>query len=262
MRHLDGNPLRVPLLILLTCLALGGCSPKEHSRAAAINGEQGRAGAQLAYEHELTLALPGALLAPRMQATREACETARFGACNILGITEDSNGGEIILRIAPNGVEPMVALAAEGGKLGQRITTAEDLADAVDDVRRRQDRLLAQQQRLDELAKRKDITVSDLIALSKEQAAIENDLQALAQVAAGQQRRLDTNRVTLNFRSSDGANQASRFSRMFSNLGTNMVEGTADALERASYILPFVILAFPVVWLWVWLWRKFVRRRT
>ncbi|MBD8240543.1 MULTISPECIES: DUF4349 domain-containing protein [Pseudomonas] len=263
MRHQDGNlhSLRAPLLILLAGMALVGCSPKDHSRATVVNGEQGKAGAQLAYEHELTLALPGALLVPRMQATREACETARFGTCNILGITEDSNGGEMILRIAPAGVEPMVAMAAEGGTLGQRITTAEDLADAVDDVNRRRDRLQAQQNRLDELAKRKDITVSDLIVLSKEQAGIENDLQALAQIAAGQQRRLDTNRVTLNFRSSDGANQPSRFSRMFSNLGTNMVEGTADALERASYVLPFVILAFPVVWLWVWLWRRFVRRR-
>ncbi|MBH3371005.1 DUF4349 domain-containing protein [Pseudomonas carnis] len=263
MRHLDGNshPLRAPLLILLAGLALAGCSPKDHSRATVINGEQGKAGAQLAYEHDLTLALPGGLLAPRMQATREACETARFGACNILGITEDGQGGQIILRIAPTGVEPMVALAAEGGKLGQRITTAEDLADAVADVRRRQDRLQAQQQRLDELAKRKDITVSDLIVLSKEQAGIENELQELAQVAAGQQRRLDTNRVTLNFRSSDGANQVSRFTRMFSNLGDNLVNGTADALERASYVLPFVILAFPVVWLWVGLWRRFVKRR-
>ncbi len=257
MRHLDGTTQPL-LLILLAALALAGCSPKEHSRATVINGEQGRAGAQLAYEHELTLALPGALLAPRMQATREACESARFGACNILGITEDGNGGEIILRIAPTGVEPMVALAAEGGTLGQRITTAEDLADAVADVRRRQDRLQAQQQRLDELAKRKDISVSDLIALTKEQAGVENELQALAQVAAGQQRRLDTNRVTLNFRSSDGANQPSRFSRIFSNLGDNLVDGTADALERASYVLPFVILAFPVMWLWVWLWRRFV----
>lgn len=257
MRHLDGKPPAL-LWLLLAGLALVGCSPKDHSRANVINGEQGRAGAQLAYEHELTLALPGALLAPRMQATREACESARFGACNILGITEDGNGGEIILRIAPTGVEPMVALAAEGGKLGQRITTAEDLADAVADVQRRQDRLQAQQQRLDELAKRKDISVSDLIALSKEQAGIENELQALAQVAAGQQRRLDTNRVTLNFRSSDGANQASRFSRMFSNLGDNLVDGTADALERASYVLPFVVLAFPVLWLWVWLWRRLV----
>ena len=260
MRHLDGKATPL-ILILLAGLTLAGCSPKDHPRARAINGEQSQAGAQLAYEHELTLALPGALLAPRMQATREACETARFGACNILGITEDGNGGEIILRIAPTGVEPMVAMATEGGTLGQRITTAEDLADAVADVRRRQDRLQAQQQRLDELAKRKDITVSDLIALSKEQAAIENELQELAQVSANQQRRLDTNRVTLNFRSFDGANQPSRFSRMFSNLGDNLVNGTADALERASYVLPFVILAFPVVWLWVWLWRRFIVAR-
>ena len=74
MRHLDGtpNPLRASLLLLMVGLTLVGCSPKEHARATAINGEQGRAGAQLAYEHELTLALPGALLAPRMQATREA----------------------------------------------------------------------------------------------------------------------------------------------------------------------------------------------
>ncbi|MGY2399387.1 DUF4349 domain-containing protein [Pseudomonas sp. SDO5271_S396] len=259
MRHLDGKFSL--LLTLLASLALAGCSPKDHSRATVINGEQSRAGAQLAYEHELTLALPGALLGPRMQATREACETARFGACNILGITEDDNGGEIILRIAPAGVEPIVAMASEGGKLGRRVTTAEDLAEAVADVRRRQERLLAQLQRLDELAKRKDITVSDLIALSKEQAAIENELQELAQVAAGQQRRLDTNRVTLNFRSSDGANQTSRLSRMFSNLGDNLVDGTADAVERASYGLPFVILTFPVVWLWVWLWRRFVKRR-
>ncbi|OLY72866.1 hypothetical protein AU074_09125 [Pseudomonas sp. ATCC PTA-122608] len=256
MRHPDG---KTSLLLML--LVLAGCSPKGHSEATVISGEQGKAGAQLAYEHELSLSLPVALLAPRMQATREACESARFGACNILGIKQDSDGGQMVLRIAPAGVEPLVAMAAEGGKLGQRITTAEDLADAVADVQRRQQRLLAQQQRLDELAKRKDITVGDLITLSKEQANIENDLQELAQAAAGQKRRLDTNRVTLNFSTSDGLQQQSRLSRMFSNLGENLVDGTADALERASYVLPFVILAFPVLWLWVWLWRKLVKRR-
>jgi len=256
MRHPDG---KTSLLLML--LVLAGCSPKSHSEATVISGEQGKAGAQLAYEHELSLSLPVALLAPRMQATREACESARFGPCNILGIKQDSDGSQMVLRIAPAGVEPLVAMAAEGGKLGQRITTAEDLADAVADVQRRQERLLAQQQRLDELAKRKDITVGDLITLSKEQANIENDLQERAQAAAGQKRRLDTNRVTLNFSTSDGLQQQSRLSRMFSNLGENLVDGTADALERASYVLPFVILAFPVLWLWVWLWRKLVKRR-
>lgn len=256
MRHPDGKTSLLLMLLVLT-----GCSPKGHSEATVISGEKGKAGAQLAYEHELSLSLPVALLAPRMQATREACESARFGPCNILGIKQDSDGGQMVLRIAPAGVEPLVTMAAEGGKLGQRITTAEDLADAVADVQHRQERLLAQQQRLDDLAKRKDITVGDLISLSKEQANIENDLQELAQAAAGQKRRLDTNRVTLNFSTSDGLQQQSRLSRMFSNLGENLVDGTADALERASYVLPFVILAFPVLWLWVWLWRKLVKRR-
>jgi|GEM_PF-6517556 len=30
----------------------------------------------------------------------------------------------------------------------------------------------------------------------------------------------------------------------------NLVDGTADTLDRAAYVLPFVILAFPVVGLW------------
>lgn len=258
MRHLEG---RSTALMLLAALLLGGCSPKEYSESTPINGEQGRAGALLAYEHELSLAMPLALLAPRMQATRQACESAQFGACNILRIEENSDGGTIVLRIAPSGVEPLVKMVAEGGQLGQRITSAEDLADAVADVRRRQERLQAQQKRLDELAARKDITVGDLITLTKEQASIENELQELAQIAAGQQRRLDTNRATLNFSPSDGEHQQSRFARMFGNLGDNLVDGTADALERSSYVLPFVILAFPVLWLWVWLWRKLVKRR-
>ena len=39
MRHLDGKATTF-LLILLAGLALAGCSPKEHSRATAISGEQ------------------------------------------------------------------------------------------------------------------------------------------------------------------------------------------------------------------------------
>ena len=47
----------------------------------------------------------------------------------------------------------------------------------------------------------------------------------------------------------------------FSNLLDNLADGTAEALEKGSYVLPFLILAFPLALLWVWLWRKFVRRR-
>ena len=262
MHRQDRKTLRPGTLacILLSSL-LAACSPSDRSSSVAIGGAQGKAGAQLAYEHELSLSLPSAQIAPRLDATRQACESAQFGACNILRLQQGEYRAQVILRIVPDGVEPIVALAAQGAEIGERITSAEDLADAVADVQRQQERLKAQQQRLDQLAARKDITVSDLITLSKEQASIENDLQALAQTAAGQQRRLDTNRLTLNFVPTDSSQRGSKLQRAFDNLLDNLAYGTAEALEKGSYVLPFLILAFPLVMIWVWLWRRFVRRR-
>ncbi|URN90817.1 MAG: DUF4349 domain-containing protein [Pseudomonas protegens] len=264
MQHQDDHPakFRRLALALFGALALSACSPGDHnSSAVALGGAQGKAGAQLAYEHELTLSLPAAQIGPRLAQTREACEKAQFGPCNILRLEQGKYRAQVTLRIVPDGVEPIVQQASQGAELGERITSAEDLADAVADVQRQQQRLKAQQQRLDELAARKDISVSDLIALSREQAGIENDLQALAQTAAGQQRRLDTNLLTLKFLPSDGVQRESSLKRAFSNLLDNLADGTAEALEKGSYVLPFVILAFPLVLLWVWLWRKFVRQR-
>lgn len=110
MRQQDGG--LAPFLrlygLLLAGLALSGCSPSEHSSSASLAGEQGRGGAMLAYEHELQLLLPQAQIGPRLQATREACETARFGACNVLRIEQGAGRAEITLRIAPAGVEPLV----------------------------------------------------------------------------------------------------------------------------------------------------------
>ncbi|ROM29080.1 hypothetical protein BK645_08900 [Pseudomonas protegens] len=264
MQHQDDHPAKFRRLALplFGALALSACSPGDHnSSAVALGGAQGKAGAQLAYEHELSLSLPAAQIGPRLAQTREACEKAQFGPCNILRLEQGKYRAQVTLRIVPDGVEPIVQQASQGAELGERITSAEDLADAVADVQRQQQRLKAQQQRLDELAARKDISVSDLIALSREQAGIENDLQALAQTAAGQQRRLDTNLLTLKFLPSDGVQRESSLKRAFSNLLDNLADGTAEALEKGSYVLPFVILAFPLVLLWVWLWRKFVRRR-
>jgi len=264
MQHQDDHPAipRRLAFALFGALALSACSPSDHNNSAvALGGAQGKAGAQLAYEHELTLSLPAEQIGPHLEQTRESCEKAQFGACNILLLEQSKYRARVVLRIVPDGVEPIVKQASEGAELGERVTSAEDLADAVADVQRQQQRLKAQQQRLDELAARKDIGVSDLIALSKEQAGIENDLQALAQTAAGHQRRLDTNRLTLNFLPSDGAERGSSLKRALRDLPDNLAEGTAAALEKGSQALPFVILAFPLALLWVWLWRKFVRRR-
>jgi Domain of unknown function (DUF4349) len=247
---------------LATVLLLSGCSRKMASEPqAAARGEKQHSGSMLAYEQQLQLLLPAAAIPARLDAAREACEAARFGACNVLRLEQDDTHASLSLRIVPDGVEPLVKLAAQGGEVSRRTVSAEDLADAVNDNHRQQALLQAQQQRMAELAARRDIGVSDLIALGKEQAELESQLQAAEREAAAQQHRLNTNLVTLDFMPIGADSRASRLRISFAELLDHFVEGVADALNTLGYGLPFLIIAFPLLLLWRWLWRKMVNRR-
>lgn len=214
----------------------------------------------LAYEHVLRIELPGAEIAGRVAAARQACETAQFGACNVLRIEQTERDARLAVRIVPEGVEPMAKLASQGGSVGFRQTTADDLVDAVNDNQRQRELLEKHAQHLAELAARKDIAVADLIALSHEQAAVEGQLQSLQAAAANQQRRLDTNRLEMHFGDSAANSRSGRIGGGFSGLLDETTEGVADALRLLGYGLPFLILAFPLSLLWLWLWRRFTRR--
>lgn len=248
------------LLLLGLLQVLAGCSKKQEVAPAPISGERSKAGAMLAYEHVLRIRLPGAEIAGRLAAARQACETARFGACNVLRIEQAEHDAELAVRIVPEGVEPMAKLAAQGGTVGFRQTTAEDLADAVSDNQRQRELLEKHAQHLAELAARKDIAVADLIALSHEQASVESQLQSLQAAAANQQRRLDTNRLELHFGDTSAYSRGGRIGDGLSGLLDETTEGVTDALSLLGYGLPFLILAFPLALLWLWLWRRFARR--
>jgi len=247
---------------LLSVLLLAGCAKKTGNEPqAAARGEKQHAGSMLAYEQQLQLLLPAETIPARLDAAREACEAARFGACNVLRLEQDNEHASLSLRIVPDGVEPLVKLAAQGGEVGRRTVSAQDLADAVNDNHRQQALLQVQQQHMTELAARRDIGVSDLIALGKEQAELESQLQATEREAAEQQHRLNTNLLTLDFMPIGADSRASRLRVSFAGLLDRFVDGASDALDTLGYGLPFLIIAFPLLLLWRWLWRKIVNRR-
>lgn len=254
--------IRSIVLVLLLAPLLAACSKKhEVAPPAGIGGEQNKAGSALAYEHRLTLRLPSEAIAPRLAEARAACETARFGECSVLRIEQSSWDGLLTVRIVPAGVEPLVALAAKGGEVGERETSAEDLAPAVADNQRQQALLKAQQQRLDALAARKDLAVADLIALGKEQASVESQLQELERASAGQQHRIATNLLTLRLRPAGADTRGAHLRDSLGGILDQFVDGLASAIEAISYGLPFVLLGFPLLLLWLWLWRRFARRK-
>ncbi len=117
--------------------ALYGCSA-EHAESvsgnAGFQGETGKPGTALAYEHRVGIRLPAARIDAQLAASRDACNSERFGQCDVLAIEQRGGIGhyaELTVRIVPDGVEKLVAAAAEGGTLESRQTRAEDLAQAV-----------------------------------------------------------------------------------------------------------------------------------
>jgi hypothetical protein len=215
-------------------------------------------GAMLAYTHDIRIELPAAQILERLSAAREACATARFGECHILKIKQGGYASSLTVRVLPAGVEPLITLAGEAGKITSRNTSAEDLTEAVKDNQQKQAHLDAYAKRMDELSQRADIKVSDLIELAREQASVQQQREALLQESAQQQRRIDTNLLTIDFFE---ANASSPWRHLFDDLlDRQLAGGIGDALKLLAYGLPFLLLFFPVALLWRWVWRRVTGR--
>ncbi|MDA3364601.1 DUF4349 domain-containing protein [Pseudomonas aeruginosa] len=237
--------------------ALYGCSA-EHAESvsgnAGFQGETGKPGTALAYEHRVGIRLPAARIDAQLAASRDACNSERFGQCDVLAIEQRGGIGhyaELTVRIVPDGVEKLVAAAAESGTLESRQTRAEDLAQAVADTRQQRE-----YQTLQQYQGRKDMSVGDLLALAKEIAAVEAQLADNAQAGAQQQRRIATNLLTLSF--SSEAQPDSRLGQLATAAGQlldDLVDGTIAAMKFFAYSLPFLVVLLPLGLLLRGLWR-------
>jgi hypothetical protein len=247
--------------IAVAVLAIAACSnaSKAPTTAPSVQGESSKAGAFLAYEHAVTIGMSPDAISGTIGSVRSACTEARFGACSVLRI--DENTGEyrsdaVVVRIVPEGVEPLVKLAASGGTIGSRSTKAEDRADVVADIARKTDLLAKQREKLSEYEARKDLSLADRLALVRELASIEQQLDELAAALKNENRRIETNLLTLNFHGSKEVSRWSKVSNSFSGFIEQFLDGASEVIDVVAYGLPFVLLAFPFALMWRWLWRR------
>jgi len=256
--------MRSLLLALLVALcAIPACSKNAVTAPPQMaSGETSKAGAFLAYEHTIRIRVPSGEIPSRVAAVREACATSKFGACSLLAMQESGGSyqqGSITVRIVPEGVEPLTQVAAKDAVVTSRETSAEDLADAVDDTQQRLATLARQREKFEELEKRPNLAVSDQLILSKELASLEVQAEAATKTSQQQQRRIETNRVAFVFMETETSSRSARISEAFSGFWDSFLEGVADALEYLGQGIPFLVLAFPLALLWRWLWRRFTR---
>lgn len=252
------------LILFVTTLALisSGCSGKKAptESSAQMKGEVGKVGSLLAYEHTIDISTTEDLIESRVASIRTACVEAKFGACSLLESEvvsgKHSSNGRVVVRIAPEAVEPLTAMASEGGEIGSRSTRAEDLAVVVADTAREKEQLELLREKLAEFQVRKDLSVTDMLSLARELASIEAQLAQLVKTQSAQQRRLETNLLTISLSARRDTSSWFMVSESLSGSLDSLAEGTAEAISTIAFSLPFLFLAFPLALLWRYFWRR------
>ncbi|WP_164263541.1 DUF4349 domain-containing protein [Stenotrophomonas maltophilia] len=265
MRPVRAWTRRAALPVLL--LALGACAKQgdmvgDAGATAAEAAIASPEGAFLAYEHDVQVQLEAAQIAPRIQKIAQACQSAKFGDCAVLQVEQhggEQPSGEVKVRIAPKGTEPLIAMAGEGGKLQSRNTRAEDLAQAVADTALTKARLEKEHARLLSYQDRKDLKVEDLMAITTRLSEIEAGVEQANKDAAQQRRRIDTQLVAIHFDTTSGQRSRSEIGEALSESGSILSTSIAFLIRAAAALLPVAVLALIAAWgVRAW-WRR--RRR-
>ncbi|HDS1039735.1 TPA: DUF4349 domain-containing protein [Stenotrophomonas maltophilia] len=255
---------RVRVLLPVLLLAVVGCAP-QGDRAASASGAAAEAvaspdGAFLAYEHDVQIQLQAEQISPRIQQVAQACQSATFGDCAVLEVDQRSGerpSGEVKVRIAPKGVEPLIGLAGEGGQTQGRNTRAEDLAQQVADTALTKARLEKEHARLLSYQDRKDLKIEDLMAITTRLSEIEAGVEQANKDAAQQRRRIDTQLVTLHFDTTSGQRSRSEIGEALSESGNILSLSVAFLIRAAAALLPVSIVALLVGWgIRAWLRRR------
>lgn len=247
--------------VLLALLAAAGCARHEGGAAVAADAVRNPAGGMLAYEHDVEILLEEKTIPARLKASQQACGSGKFGACSVLGVSQqggDHPRASLTVRIAPAGVEPFIAQAAQGAEVGSRNTRAEDLAQAVGDNTLQQDRLTRERDRLLEFLQRRDLAVADMIALSQQLAQVEAQLQAAQQEGAQHRHRIDTQRVTLEFVPPGGQSGRGEIRQALRDFTATLSTGTAWTIRAVAFLIPVGL----VLWVVVAVLRRWRRRKT
>ncbi len=252
---------------------LVACADSSRPESSGLQEGTGRTAkapdSTLAYEHTVSVELSKDVLPGRIRELREACTPARHG-CTLLDVSSDSIRGQprgsLRMRLAPAGVEPMIALASKDGEVTAQRTHAEDLAQPVADTERQLTLLTTHRDRLTELMKNKALAVDQLITVSKELASVQTQIDSLTTERANLRRRIDTELLGIELALPDAAYEASGtpVRDALREFGLNVRLATAAVVQFLAYLLPWLVVIVPAIFLlrlfWRWITRWLARR--
>jgi hypothetical protein len=251
----------------LVCLVgMTACNRNSHSAAAPaaqmVSNMQLRAESAhstLSREHSVTIDVPESDLHSAFQRLTDRCTADSASHCTILQSDVSSgqfSSGLIKLRIDPKAVEDLIGFAAGLGRLEHRSTQVEDLADAIQDTQSRIEMLTTYRKQLLELQGKAGTNIDAAIKVASELSTVQTSLEQAAGQAVYQAKRTTTDVVTVRF----SVNEQKAFWRpirdAIRDFFGNLSEGISQAITAVAYILPWLLVVIPGLYLVRFLWRR------
>jgi hypothetical protein len=213
----------------------------------------------LSREHSLTIEVPETELDAHFQRLADRCKTDSAHHCTILQ-SDVSTGqfasGLIRLRIDPEAVEELIAFAASLGRLEHRSTKVEDLAEAIQDTQSRVQMLTNYRKQLVELQAKAATNVDAAIKIASELSTVQGNLEQANGQAAFQTKRTTTDVVTIRFSVTEQKAFWRPIGEAFRDFFGNLSTGISQAITAVAYILPWLLVVIPGLYLVRFLWRR------
>lgn len=227
----------------------------------------------LAYRYNYAYALPANSVAATAKDHAEICRTAGPAKCQILGSStsahsEDNVYASLNLRAEPEWLKGFVTgvqsdVEEAKGELTNSSVSAEDLTRSILDTDARLNAQKTLRTRLENLLETKDAKLPDLLALERELARVQGQIESATSTLNVLRKRVSMSVVDLNYQTKQVAvsrSSVSPIGRALKNFIGNFSSGLAGVIEFIAFVLPWLILIIPAVWLLRKIWRR--RRNT
>lgn len=221
--------------------------------------------------HALTVAMARAAVASRYEAVRTACLKDKALKCVLTSAALTSGpqySASLSLALPHEAVAAlekrlMAPLSADGGEkpeITAQSSAMENETRRAADVERQLAQAISYRDKLEELSKRANLSVEEVLklheALAQAQAAVENATAAKRATEADV--RLEKMDITLEEK--EVPPETSAFAGFWPNAGSSFTQSLADMLLWIFKALPWLPILVAGLWLVRWLWSK--RRRS
>jgi hypothetical protein len=249
----------------------------QEARTKVVNGREvvdsdgaDPAGVYLAYRYGYGLVMPSASVKPTAEKHMQICRDAGPSKCQITGSNSNNYSASDIranlsLRAEPDWLQTFVTglkadVAEVDGRIASENTSVEDLTRAILDTDARLKAQTTLRTRLENLLETRDAKLPDLLALERELARVQGEIESATANLKALRARVSMSVVNISYTSETVAVSRSSFNGIKNALEDfmeNLMDGLAAVITFFAVLLPWLIFVIiPGLFTLRWFWRR------